>query len=325
MKIETYLENLKEQAQVYSPGRYTIFTKDSKDLTKGYCAEDIEIRIVDPPALTENMGAIWEARYKQKFPDGVKRAGKFPGMWKPLSVQGKLGLDLYDSGFLDWNLANVQGDEYDSQLEAECIRPPFNIHHLPITIDDHIIYCKRSNNRLAWRGNYLFTHSMGDDLDKNYAHRKIMYRLQNWQGREMFEQAALGLRREINPFEENQDHNFPNKVLAQILNEHDVKIENASCLTTAAVPKDMGYHLCFTARVNKEAGYIIEERNKYPMVGRIAEYRSEPFNEDSMIKFFKHYKDKIALTVEPTLIFACVQRFGEDFLKKLPYEFVVQR
>jgi len=315
----------KESAQLYSPGRYMIFTKDPSDLTKGYAPEDTRINIVNPPALTDNMRQIWEERYKRKFPDGVKRPGKFPGMYAPRSTEGTLDLKLFDSGFLDWHLTLPQGDEFDEKLDPESMRPFFCIHHLPITVDDHIIYAHRSKQRASWAGTYLFTHSWGEDIDKNYAHDILMRRLFLGQGYELFDQARDGLRREINPFEENENPDAPNKVLDEILKEEDVTIESASCLTMAAMPKDVGYHLCFTAKVNKEAGELIEQRNRYPMVGRIEEYLSTPFTEDNMVRFFEEYKDRIALTVEPTLIMACVQKFGEGFLKKMPYEMRIQR
>ncbi len=314
----------KEQAQIYSPGRYLIFTKNPKDLTKAYSQNDITIRKRDAPELSENMERIWQDRYIKKFPNGVKREGKFPGMTRPISTEGTLDLELFDSGYLDWQLTLPQGDEYDSMLEAKCMRPFFCIHHIPITLDNKIIYALRSNNRASWAGNYLFTHSWGEDIDKNYAHDILMKKLVEGQGKEMFEQAKQGMRREMNPYEDNKNPDKPNKMLAELLMPDDVIVKSASCLTLAAMPRDVGYHLCFTARINYEAGEFIEQRRKYPYNGRITEYYSENLNEDFMIKFFKEFKDKIALTVEPALIMACVQKFGEDFLYKLPYEMKIK-
>lgn len=327
--MEELKENLilvpKESAQIYTPGRHLIFTKDPKDLTKGYSEEDILIKLVCPPKLSINMQDIWDARFKRDFPNGVKRAGEFVGMQKPLSTKDKLNLSIFKSGYLDWKLTLPRNDEYDSKLEPNYMRPYLNIHHAPITVDGFLIYVSRGNQRASWDNSVLCTHSWGTDIDKDNVCKKLLMNLENLKGTYLFDEAKRGVIREINPFEDSKNPSILNKVLDEIVNAENVETDALTCLTLHIRPLDVGYHLCFTTKINKEAGKIIEERKKYPMVGRISDYHFVKFAEQSMIEFFDIYKNNLATTVEPTIIMACVQKFGEDFLKKLPYETKVQK
>lgn len=328
---ENLLLMSKEKAQIYSPGRYLIFTKNPMDLKEGYTQNDINIELVSVPKLTKNMNRIWEERYQKFFPNGVKRAGKFPGMQFPSQTKGKLGLRIFESGYLDWKLTLPWRDEHDSKLERDCMRTYLNIHHVPITIDGHLIYIFRGKGRASWGNSILCTHSWGDDTDKDYAFKLVMDKLLVGNGEALFEQAREGVRREINPYKDSGDANTPNEVLERLLNQNDVVVKSANCLTLHIQPKDMGYIIGFTTEIKKEAGKLLEERNRFPMVGRISEYHSIQFTEERMVEFFKKYANnegtegKIATTIEPVILMACIQKFGEDFIKNLSFECYIQK
>jgi hypothetical protein len=313
----------KERAQVYLPGRSLIFTKNPDDLTQGYAPQDIALRLVAPPELNESMRAIWDSRF-ENYGLAKKRAGKFLGMQRPTATQAQLDIPFFESGFLDWRCTLPVGDEYDAGLVRDCMRPPINIHHAVITADNQLLYVTRGTNRESWSRAILGFHSWGTDIDKDYACQEIMDDLQSGQGNALFSQAKQGIRRELNPFQEcgPDTHNI---VLEEIISPDDIEVTSASCLTLHIKPKDMGYHICFTAKARKEAGDIIERRKKHPPVGRILSYHSTPFTEDNMVEFFRKYREHIATSIEPAIVMACVQQFGEGFLNELPYAAHLQR
>lgn len=310
----------KLNAQLYLPGRSLILTKDPKDLTCGYCESDIILKQVEPRPLSESAQKVWDARF-EKLQLASKRAGKFLGLHHPYSSVGKLGIDFFSSGFLDWKCTLPINDEYDVQLKKEDLRPPINLHHAVITADDQLLYVTRGTNRETWNHGILGLHSWGTDIDKDYACDQIIKNISQGQGVALFAQAKGGICRELNPFEQKPS-DTPNVVLDEILSQKDVTINSLNCLTLHIKPYDMGYHACFTAHVNKEAGDILEKRNKYPMVGRISSYSSTPFTENNMADFFARYHERIATSIEPAIIMACVQSFGEGFIDRLPYEVV---
>jgi hypothetical protein len=325
----------KEEAQIYCPGRHLTCVKDPSDLTRGYSPADISItRAAEPerdnngkPELGEAMSRIWDARYAKHFPNRPKRNGLMPGMRLPVSTQEKLHINIFTGSYLDYRLTLPKGDEHDEQLVRKEMLPYVNIHHVPITADGQMIYVTRGTGRDSWHGTILCTHSWGEDLDKDYGSAQLMEKLEHGQGEEMFRQARDGLRREINPRESSGDTTKPDRILEEVLKEDDVEIISASCITTHALPGDFGYHICFTAKLNKEAGEILEAVRKYPIPqgARMSGYFSTPFDADSMAKFFAENHQRITTSVEPAIIMACVQTFGEEFLTKLPFETIVNK
>ena len=318
----TLLSIAKESAQIYSPGRYIAFSKDPDDLTQAYSSEDISIAYVDAPEFSSTMQQVWNSRYKLHFPQGADWDNHFMGMVAPDSTVGKLGLPLFKSGYLDWKLALPWNDQHDRHLERDGIRPYLNIHHVPVTEDGYMIYGYRNQRRMTWQGYVFCTHSWGDDMDKKDTFDMVMDKLLLKQGDEIFKQGQRGIAREINPFSNSGNPFEENIPIKEIVSADDVEIVSASSLMLHMQPKDFGYHLGLTAMIHREAGEIVEARNKYPFEGRLGSLHRVAFTEDSMLEFFNKYHDRIATTIEPAIVMTCVQRFGEEFLKKLPQDII---
>ena len=298
----------RKKAQVYSPGRHMIFTKNPRDLTDGYNPESIHFIKAEIPVLTPGMNGVWSKRYKRNFPNGVKRAGKFPGTQGPWRHEGELIVPIFDSGFLDWKLTLPWDDECDTELSVQSVRPYLNIHHVPLTEDGHLIYATRENQRVSWSNSVLCLHSWGYDIDRDGVHERVMDELLGDNGYALFKQSQLAVLREFNPA------GGP-----AILEPHEVLVENASCMSLHVQPKDFGWHIHFVTRIAREAGELLEKRDEYPYTGRVSRCHKWLFTEESMAEFFKKYSDVVATTVEPAIIMACVQTFGPDFLRQLPY------
>lgn len=311
---ERLLPFKKEAAQIYAPERWLVFTKNPHDLTEGYLRQDIHFSRVPTPPLTENMKRIWDERYKRLFPDGVTVNITNPGTQVPSYTAGELHVPIFDRKFLDWKLTLPWGDEFDNLLEPDCMRPPLNLHQVCITEDNRLLYVRRGGGRASWNGAVLAFHNWGYDLDFEESHYKIMHELfdplmraNHTHGDVLFRQSMQAIVREFNP---------PEKA---IIKWYELVVLNVSCITLHIKPYDYGYHICLVARVSREAGDILEERAKYPCRGRIGSYHSWQFNEAAMVDFFKQHNEALATTVEPAIVMACVQKFGTDFLKKLPY------
>lgn len=297
----------KGMTRIYAPERWRLFTK-SADITQGYGPDDLRFVRTDPPALTPNMEDVRDQRYAKFFPNGVKRAGKFPGTTGIVPGLSRTVVNIFDSGFLDWRLTLPCGDEFDRRLERDSLRMYFNIHQAVVSADDKLLYVVRSNVRESWNGAILGVHSFGYSTDVDGTNDRIMDDLLRYQGAGMFFQAQLAVLREFNPAE---------KALIQ---PHELRVDNGSCFTLHVQPNDFGIHLCFVTHLLRESGNLLKERADYPMSSRVAEYCWQDFNEGSMVEFFAKYHKRLATTTEPAILMACVQRFGPDFLKSLPYE-----
>lgn len=311
-------------APLYAPGRWIVFTKDPRDLSVGYAREDIRIQEAPVPPLTERMRHVWEARHRAQFPHGVRRAGKFVGMHHPLSTEGSLILPVFPSGFLDWKLTLPWGDSFDGLLEMKSLRIPLNIHHVTIAADGHLLYAVRGSTRETWTGAILGTHSWGDDVDKDPDCGRIYPSLVEGGGDALYDQALRGIMREFNPYEFSSDAAAPNRLLQAILNRENLAIDAATCLTLHLKPSDVSYHVCFVARTTLSSRELLDRRRQYPFGGRIASFHAVPFTRESMAAFFRQHHERMATTVEPAIVMACVRAFGEGFLSDLPYPVLVR-
>ena len=294
-------------ASIHTPGRHLIFVKDPHDLTVGYRPIDIQFQVIGCPPLAPAMREVWTNRYEMKFSQGVRRNGTLIGTQGPKQTDGRLRLPIFQTNFLDWQLTLPWGDKFDSVLDTSSLRPPLDMHCVPITQDGNLLYVERETQRMTWPNSILCFHSFGYDKDLDGTQEIVLKEMGEDHGYAIFKQAQLGVLREFNPFE------------ATLLKPHQVRIRNMSCLTLHARPVDYGWHFCFVAEVAGDSKELLEKRAAYPCLGRISSYHRWPFSEADMVEFFWKYADTVATTIEPAIIMACVQSFGPEFLKALPY------
>jgi hypothetical protein len=307
----------KSKAQLYSPGKYLVFTKSETDLTIPYSASDLKVSRVDSPILNPAMEKVWKTRYAEQFPNGLDWDNGFPGMLAPQQTLGSLHLPLFESGYLDWRLALPWGDKYDAKLSRKCLRPYFNIHHVPVTRDGFLLYGRRHPKRMIWQNNVFCTHSWGDDVDKKGVCSRVMLDLEKDEGEALFRQAAEGVRRELNPVCNSHSPFTANTVLEEIVATGKVTVSSASALLLHIQPRDFGYHLGFTAHVDMDAEELLRRRNAYPYETRLGSLNAVKFTPGSMAQFFVTHQNQIAPTIEGALIMTAVQEFGESFLDEL--------
>jgi hypothetical protein len=301
-----------EEATLYLPGRSLTFTRDTT-LERGYGPSEILLGAGSAPRTTSNMRRIRALRMERKFPNGVRRDGWFVGSQGPARTRDRILMSFFESGFLDWQLTLPWEDEFDAELERDALRPPLNLHHACITRNRQFLYVMRGGGRQTWEQSVLGFHSWGYDLDRDDVCKPLTKELCRDSGYGVFHQSQLAVLREFNPPEE------------QILLPHQVQVRTISGLTLHLQPKDFAWHLMSVVWIDQDAAEILERRAKYPTPeqrggGRIRSYHATDFTPDNMRTFFETYKDSIATTIEPALIMACVQEFGADFLKSLPYE-----
>tara|TARA_Y100000034_G_scaffold35645_1_gene43732 strand:- start:9429 stop:10424 length:996 start_codon:yes stop_codon:yes gene_type:complete len=313
----------RSQASLIIKNGILVFTKDQSNLSKIYEPEDIDICQVRPPELSNNMQDIYNIRLKEAFPNDLKRNGGLIGLSRP-ETRGKLILPLYPTSFSMFKCTLPWNDIYDPQLEPGLMHIPFTIDHVVITQDNHFIFYKRKDNRATWKNCFGAPFNFRHDFDKDFGSETVLHELTH--GDTLYDQARDGIVRELNPYKPGIDSKHSDTLLEQIIDSDEVQVKAITSLTLHADTYDCSWHSGSFSIILIDAGEYLEKRNEHDFTaGRPEKFYSVEYTPDNMIRFLNENQgtndgNKLATTFEGSIIMACVQSFGTDFLKKLNYE-----